>query len=83
MEMAAGLLVHVRARATDPDGPREKGLVILVEGIRWLGVEWDSHPGLAGLRRAGFAGAFEYWRWQTAWDTVLLHTMRRRKPCSA
>ena len=47
------------------------GLVIFVEGIRWMNFVWDRHALLAGLRQAGFGGDFLYWRWHDTWRAML------------
>ena len=51
----------------DPGGDEDQGLVIFVESIRWLGVRWGMRTVAAGLRSAGFAGRFHYWRWHAGW----------------
>jgi hypothetical protein len=45
----------------------DEGLVIFVEGIRWLGIRWDLQPAVTGLRKAGYGGEFEYWKWHSTW----------------
>lgn len=56
-----------------PAGRRPaEGLVIFVEGIRWLNFVWDRHCLLAGLRQAGFGGDFLYWRWHATWRALLV-----------
>jgi len=45
----------------------DEGLVIFVEGIRWLGIRWDLQPAVTGLRKAGYGGEFAYWRWHSTW----------------
>ncbi|MHC4984644.1 MAG: hypothetical protein ACYTFO_00660 [Planctomycetota bacterium] len=57
---------HIWRRA-DIGGDAGEGLVIFVESIRWLGVPWGMKTAAAGLRRAGFAGEFRYWRHHSAW----------------
>ena len=54
-------------RRPDTGGDGREGLVIFVESIRWLGVPWGMKTAAAGLRRAGFAGEFRYWRHHATW----------------
>jgi len=51
----------------DPGGRAERGVVVFVESIRWLGVRWGMRSVAVGLRRAGFEGEFVYWRWHATW----------------
>lgn len=61
------------SRRTGWRGARpEQGLVIFVEGIRWMNIVWDRHALLTGLRQAGFEGEFRYWRWHETWRALLL-----------
>jgi len=56
------------------NNPRQKtdaGVAIYVEGIRWLNVRWGLRACERGLRRAGFAGEFVYWRWHDTWRAML------------
>lgn len=48
-------------------GRDERGLVIFVESIRWLGARWGLSTAARGLREAGFAGRVLYWRWHAGW----------------
>jgi hypothetical protein len=47
------------------------GLAIFVEGIRWLGVRWSLGSCRSGVRRHGYRGRFEYWRWHSTWRAML------------
>jgi len=60
------VVLRLRLRR-DQGGSPERGRVIFVESIRWLSVRWGMRSVAAGLRRAGFAGEFVYWRWHAAW----------------
>lgn len=51
----------------DRGGRADRGLVIFVESIRWLGVAWGMRTVARGLRQAGFEGRFLYWRWHRRW----------------
>ncbi|RPI60489.1 MAG: hypothetical protein EHM48_07150, partial [Planctomycetaceae bacterium] len=62
VSMIPNLLLRRRANGRAGDG-----LVIFVEGIRWLSVPWDCWPAHEGLRRAGFTGRFVYWKWHAWW----------------
>ena len=55
-----------------PPGDAERGLVIFVESIRWLGVRWGFSSCGRGLRQAGFGGELLYWRWHAAWRAWLV-----------
>ncbi|HUS92635.1 MAG TPA: hypothetical protein VM695_12335 [Phycisphaerae bacterium] len=55
------------ALPADAGGPPDRGVVVYVESIRWLGVRWGLRSVAAGLRRAGFGGEFRYWRWHATW----------------
>lgn len=65
VDVLAFLVLAPRRRC--PRGDAEKGLVIFVESIRWLGVRWGLSTCERGLRKAGFAGEMLYWRWHAAW----------------
>ncbi|MFB3893873.1 MAG: hypothetical protein ACE15C_17820 [Phycisphaerae bacterium] len=69
LSMIPNLLLYLRPAAR---GDARAGLVVFVEGIRWLSVEWDSRPVLAGLRRAGFRGELVYRRWHSTWRAWLV-----------
>ncbi len=56
----------------DPGGDSAKGLVIFAESLRWASVPWGKASCAAGLRRAGFAGEFRYWRWHETWRAWLI-----------
>jgi pimeloyl-ACP methyl ester carboxylesterase len=60
-------VVYILRTKRDPGGDQEKGLVIFVESLRWIGVPWGLASCAAGLRRAGFEGEFRYWRWHETW----------------
>ena len=68
---AIALLPHI-VPGPRPAGKREEGLVIFVEGVRFLGIPWDLRPAGAGLRKAGFNGRYVYWRWHTNWHGWLV-----------
>jgi hypothetical protein len=66
LSVAVSILPRLLLRA-DGGGDPAKGLVIFVESIRWLSVKWGRRATAAGLRKAGFAGEFLYWRWHATW----------------
>jgi len=51
----------------DPGGDEDEGLVVFAESIRWMNIRWGMSTCAAGLRRAGYRGAFRYWRWHSWW----------------
>jgi hypothetical protein len=53
-------------------GDEDKGIVLFVESIRWIGIPWGLLPMARGLRRAGFEGTVRYWRWHATWRGVLV-----------
>lgn len=64
----------------DSGGEAEQGVVIFAESIRWLNVPWGASTTAAGLRRAGYRGAFEYWKWHSGWrGTLVLPAIMDRK----
>lgn len=69
--VAIAVLPHVMP-GPRPAGKPEEGLVIFVEGIRFLGIPWDLRPAGAGLRKAGFNGRYVYWRWHADWHGWLV-----------
>lgn len=56
----------------DPGGDSSQGLVIFAESLRWASVPWGKASCAAGLRRAGFAGEFKYWKWHETWRAWLV-----------
>jgi pimeloyl-ACP methyl ester carboxylesterase len=71
LEAAVGLIQHVQS-AAPAAGRREGGLVLFVEGIRWLGVQWDKRSAQQGLAQAGYQGRLEYWQWHQTWRAMLV-----------
>jgi pimeloyl-ACP methyl ester carboxylesterase len=61
----------VRARPVQP-GDGQKGIVLFIEPLRWLGVRWGRCEAAAGLRRAGFHGQFVLWEWDPTWRAMLV-----------
>ena len=53
-------------------GTGDRGLVIFVESIRWLGVRWGASTVERGLRQGGFEGRFLYWQWHAGWRAWLV-----------
>lgn len=56
----------------DPGGDASHGHVVFCESIRWLNIPWGASTTAAGLRRAGYRGEFEYWRWHSGWQGSLV-----------
>ncbi|MDP6546502.1 MAG: hypothetical protein QGH60_21195 [Phycisphaerae bacterium] len=50
----------------------DRGVVIFVESIRWLGVRWGMRTAAKGLRQAGYEGEFLYWKWHSTWRACLV-----------
>jgi pimeloyl-ACP methyl ester carboxylesterase len=65
------IIAILRARPASKGDPDE-GIVIFAESLRWLGVRWGRCEAEAGLRQAGFRGAFEFWDWDPTWRAVLV-----------
>ena len=63
---ALSALGRLRLRA-DGGGQADRGVMIFVESIRWLGVRWGLRSVTAGFRRAGFQGECLYWSWHDSW----------------
>lgn len=63
----------------DTGGQAEKGLVLWVEPLRFLGIRWGERSAAAGLRRAGFRGEFRYWEWHGALGGTLLAPVLRNR----
>jgi pimeloyl-ACP methyl ester carboxylesterase len=81
--LALQAVVRITAAAfarRDPGGQAEFGEVIFCESIRWLNIPWGASTTAAGLRRAGYRGAFTYWRWHGGWrGTLVLPAIMDRK----
>ncbi len=60
------ILGRLRLRG-DAGGQADRGVMIFVESIRWLGVRWGLRSVVAGFRRGAFDGECLYWRWHDAW----------------
>ena len=71
LQVFAGVLAHVLTRE-DRGGNAEKGIVVFVEPVRWLGIPWGKRTAAAGLRDAGFTGEFLFWRWHADWQGWLV-----------
>jgi len=65
------VIIVLRAKK-DPGGDLSQGLVIFAESLRWASVPWGKASCAAGLRRAGFAGEFRYWKWHESWRAWLI-----------
>ncbi len=65
LDVLAGLIHAPLCR--DKGGDADKGLVIFVESIRWLGIPWGMRSVARGLRQGGFRGEFRYWMWHKSW----------------
>ncbi|MGD2145900.1 MAG: glutamate--tRNA ligase [Anaerolineae bacterium] len=50
----------LRIEDTDRERYRPKTVRLIMDGLRWLGLDWDEGPGLAALERSGVADADEY-----------------------
>ena len=70
--LAGGMVGRRRAAPVCTPEPVNPPLVILVEGIRWLGVRWDLPLVQNGMRRAGIECEFLYWQWHALWRALLV-----------
>jgi glutamyl-tRNA synthetase len=50
----------LRIEDTDRTRYRPESVAVIMEGLRWLGLDWDEGPGLEELRRSGVEKAEEY-----------------------
>ena len=74
---AMSLGARLMFRADPGDG--SAGLAILAGGLRWFGVRWGLRSVPTGLRKAGFAGKFVYWKWHEAWrGWLVIPALRNR-----
>ena len=50
----------LRIEDTDRARYQPETIPVIMDGLRWLGLEWDEGPGIEELRRSGVANAEEY-----------------------